>query len=121
MVAGATNGNEGQTVMHLHAHLCAPSCISVHTSMHLCVPPYNSMHTFKLLCAHLYVPPCTSVYLCAHLHVPLCTPPHTSVHKSDCLSVPTKANQIISIDQPNYHKILIFSPSPLKKGYIQPE
>ena len=53
----------------------------------------------------------TSMFLSAHLHASLYTPPcisgtfvHTSVHKSHWLSVPTTANQIISIDQPNYHK-----------------
>ena len=70
---------------------------------------------------HLYAPPCTSVHLCAppctpmctsvHLHAHLSASPCTSVHISDKLSVPTTANQIISIDQPNYHKILIFFPT----------
>ena len=39
----------------------------------------------------------------------------------DWLMLPTTANKIIGIKKPNLHKILIFSPPPLKKPPAEPE
>ena len=57
-------------ILHLHAHLCAPPCTSVHESNWLSVPttvnqiinidqPNN--HKILHLCAHLHAPPCMNL------------------------------------------------------------
>ena len=86
---------------------------------HITTSPHH--HVTMLLCYHVT----TLCMLCIHKIFPTTLVwiwlVNATQHSSDWLIVPTMANQVISIWQPNWHKILIFPPPPLWKGHMEPE
>ena len=114
---GATNGNQGQRMMHTPPHtfhalhlLHAPPTCTPHVciiarapSTHaLCVPPTCALHIHPHVCI-THVPPhalcvhlsCAHCMCCPHACI-ACAPPMRALPGFDWLSVPATANQITS-------------------------
>ena len=118
---GATNGNQGQRMMHTppHTSMYCTLCMHPHTHiahappcMHHCTctlhtrivcTPTCALHIHPpcvhytcppthALCMH---PPCTHCVCCPHVRIAR-TPPTHALPVFDWLSVPTTANQITS-------------------------